>query len=232
MVHPQCGIVPKNEDAQESWYGKAYPSPACRGRFLHLIGPWLHIYRRMQQKVVVNKGKRYIVNVASNDDGVGAGFAVGQLVMKSYTNGLWYITTASGSAPNAIAFVSQSALPFQSGSIYTQSSLTASALPYPSFYEQNFPYQIVGCNDEKGYQVYLTGNTPTVTLTVSQSAIYPNAYITNSFGAIIDIAKPYLLLQSISDLNYYRAYLFNNAGTIQLRVDQTMVSQSWVHPIF
>lgn len=186
----------------------------------------------MQQRVVISKGKRYLVNVATNDDGIGAGFSVGQLVMKSYTDGLWYVTTASGSAGNVVPFVSQSALPFQSGSIWTQNEVTASRLPWPSFYEQNFPYQILGCNDGKAYQVFLDGTVPTVTVEVSQSAIYPNSYITNSAGGIVDIGKPYLLLQNISNMNYYHAYLFNNAGTIELRVNQTMVSQSWVNPIF
>lgn len=185
----------------------------------------------MQKRTVVNNGKRYLVNVPGWEDGIGAGFAVGQLVMKS-TDGLWYITTASGSAPNAIAFVSTASLPFQSGSIWTQNDYTASVAPWPSFYEQNFPYQIVGANDGKGYQVYLTGTAPSTALAVSQSAIYPNAYITNSLGAVIDIAKPYLLLQSITDFNYYRAYLLNTAGTITLEIDQVMVSQSWVRPIY
>ena len=73
-----------------------------------------------QQRTVINKGKRLLVNCPSIDDGVGAGFATGQLVMKSMTDGKWYVVTASGSAGNVQLFVSQSALPFKSGQIRFQ----------------------------------------------------------------------------------------------------------------
>lgn len=169
----------------------------------------------MQRRVIITNGVRQLVNVAGWEDGIGAGFATGQLVMKSFTDLKWYIVTTSGSSPSAAIYISQSALPFATS----------------SFYDQNYPYQLVACNDGLAYKVYLTGTAPTVTLTISQSASGP-AYITSSTGARIDIAKPNLLLQSISDFNYYQVTLNNSASVITAAVNQTMISQSWVKPIY
>jgi hypothetical protein len=127
--------------------------------------------------------------------------------------------------------VSQSALPYSSGWEIKQNEITASLVPAPSYYEQNFPYQIVASNDGNAYAVFLTGTAPAVTVVVSQS-VYCKAAITNSLNAIIDIAKPYLLLQSVTDGNYYCAGLQTSLGTTTLVVNQNMISQSWVHPIY
>lgn len=184
----------------------------------------------MQQRTVISNGKRLLVNVPT-DDGIGAGFATGQLVMKSVTNGNWFVVTTSGSAPAAL-YVSQSALPFTAtGQVWSQGEATASYQIVPTFFEQNFPYQLVASNDGNAYAVYLTGNPPNVQVTVSQSAYGP-AYITSSTGAIIDIAKPYLLLQNISNGDYYYAGLTTSLGTTTIAVNQTVVSQSWVKPIY
>lgn len=189
-----------------------------------------HIYTHMEQRTVISNGKRFLVNVATNDDGIGAGFSVGQLVMKSNTDGNWYVVTTSGST--SAMYVSQSALPFTAtGKSWSQGANTASFQIVPTFYEQNFPYQILGSNDGNAYAVYLTGTAPTVTLVVSQSA-WGRSYITNSVGAVIDIAKPFLFLQNITTGNYYYAGLTTNAGTTTLSVNQTAVSASWVHPIY
>jgi hypothetical protein len=186
----------------------------------------------MQQRVILSGGKRYLVNVAANDDGVGPGFAVGQMVLKSYTDQRWYVVTASGSYTTATAYVSQSALGFvPTGSIYYQYDNTASVQVAPTFFEQNSPYQLLACNDRLAYRVYLTGTAPTATLTVSQSADGP-AFITSSNGTRYDVAKPNLLLQSISDFNYYYGYLENSASVITLRFQSNMISQSWVKPVF
>jgi hypothetical protein len=184
----------------------------------------------MQQRTIVSNGKRLLVNVPT-DDGVGAGFAVGQLVMKSADDLMWYIVTASGSAGAVDAYVSQSALPFTNGPVWTQNEYTASYAGSMNFFEQNFPYQLVASNDGNAYAVYLEGTAPTVTLTVSQSAYGP-AYITTSLNAVIDIAKPNLLLQNITDGNYYVASLVTSAGVTSMVVSQNMISQSWVHPIY
>lgn len=185
----------------------------------------------MQQRTIISNGKRLLVNVATNDDGIGAGFSVGQLVLKSTTDGKWYVVTTSGSAPAAL-YVTQSALPFTAtGQVWHQGEATASYQVVPTFFEQNWPYQIVASNDGNAYAVYLTGNPPNVVVTVSQSA-YSKAYITSSTGAVIDIAKPYLLLQNISNGDYYYAGLTTALGTTTIAVNPTVVSQSWVKPLY
>lgn len=183
-----------------------------------------------QQRTIVSKGKRYLVNCPT-DDGVGAGFAVGQLVMKSADDLKWYVVTASGSAGSVVAFVSQSALPFASGPIYTQNEYTSSIVGYMDFFEQNYPYQLVASNDGNAYAVYLTNTAPTVAITISQSA-YGKAFITTSLNAVIDIAKPNLLLQNVSNGDYYVASLATALGTTTLVVNQNAISQSWVHPVY
>jgi hypothetical protein len=185
----------------------------------------------MQQRTIISNGRRFLVNVATNDDGVGAGFAVGQLVMKSVDDNLWYMVTASGSAGIVDVFVSQSALPFNSGSVYSQGEATASIVGQQSFFEQNWPYQLVASSDGNAYAVYLTGTPPTVAVEISQSAYGP-AYITSSQGAVIDIAKPYLLLQNISNGDYYRVSLTTSGPLTSIDVSQNAISQSWVHPVY
>jgi hypothetical protein len=185
----------------------------------------------MIQRHIKSKGKTYLVNCASEESGVGAGFSVGMLVMKSNTDGNWYVTTASGSAGSVVAYVSQSALGFTSGPSYSQNNYTASYTLSPSFFEQNFPYQIIASDDGNAYAVYLTGTPPTVTFVVSQS-IYSKAYITTSYNAIIDISKPNLLLQNISNGDYYRASLSTSGGVTTMAVNQNAISQSWVRPIY
>ena len=186
----------------------------------------------MQQVRVKSNGKNYLVNVSSGDDmGVGAGFAVGQLVLKSYTDSKWYMVRASGSAGTVQMVVSQSALPFTNGPIYQQYNTTASIVGYMDFFEQNYPWQIVASNNGLAYQVYLTGTAPNVTLVVSQSA-YGKAFITTSMNAVIPTAKPQLFLQNISDGNYYNAGLTTNAGVTTMMVNQSYVPQNLVHPIY
>lgn len=185
----------------------------------------------MQQRTVISNGKRLLVNVATNDDGIGAGFSVGQLVMKSATNGNWYVVTTSGSAPASL-YVSQSALPFTAtGPAWTQGEATASYTMTTTFFEQNYPYQLVASSDGNAYAVYLTGNEPNVVVTVSQSA-WGKAFITSSDNAVIALAKPYLLLQNMTDGNYYTAQLATSLGTTTISVVQTCISQSWIHPIY
>jgi len=184
----------------------------------------------MQQRFIKSKGKTYLVNCPT-DDGVGAGFAIGQLVMKSADDAKWYMVTSSGSAGAVDVYVSQSALGFTSGPSYTQNEYTASYTMAPSFFEQNYPYQLIASTDGNAYAVYLNGTAPTVTLTVSQSA-YGKAFITNSYGAIFDISKPNLILQNISDGNYYIAGLQTAGGVTSMVVSQNMISQSWIHPLY
>ena len=144
----------------------------------------------MQTLTITNGGKRYRVNVPT-EDGVGPGFPIGSLVMKSPDNNSWFIITSSGSMASATAsvYVSQSALSFITGSDGT------------NYYDQNFPYQLLAAPDGYAYAVSLTGSIPNITAIVSQVA-WGKSYITNSQNAIIDTAKPSLSLQSISDGSY------------------------------
>ena len=167
---------------------------------------------------VVNNGRRYLVNVA-DDEGVGFGFAAGQLVMRSATDNQWYVAGASGSAGSVSASVIQTPIAYITGSDGT------------SYYNQNFPYQLVASNDGNAYAVFLTGTAPNVTFTVSQSA-YGKAYITNSKGATIDIAKPNLLLQNISTGDYYYIGLNTSGSAVSMSVNQNGISQSLVIPIY
>lgn len=161
----------------------------------------------MLKRVIIRNGKKYIVNVPSYSDGgwdggIGSGFAVGQLIMRSATDNQWYIVTSSGSVGSVTTFVNQTPLPFITGSDGT------------SYFDQNFPYQLLASNDGNAYQVFLTGTAPT-TFTVSQSAYGP-AFITSSYGTSFDIAKPGLYLQNITDGNFYTFYLSSSGGTTTL----------------
>jgi len=159
----------------------------------------------MQQKVIINKGKRYLVNVPT-DDGVGAGFAIGQLVLKSISDKFWYVAMSSGSAGSVITFVSQSQL---------------TSFGTSSYYDQNYPYQLLGATNGNTYALYLSGSDPNASLVVSQSAYTGSSQ-----------PKPNLILQNITDYNYYTARLNASASIITLVVDQTTISQSYVHPIY
>ena len=87
--------------------------------------------------------------------------------------------------------------------------------------DNSLGYQLVSADNGNIYAVYLTGIPNSVVFTVSQSAY------TGSSGA-----KPYLLLQSVTDGNYYQFYLKNNSGSIQLSGSNSMISSSWLHPVY
>lgn len=159
----------------------------------------------MQKRTVLSGGKRYLVNVAT-DDGIGAGFALGQLVVKSISDLYWYVVVASGSANNVTTSISQSKL---------------ETFGTSSYYDINYPYQLLAATNGNTYAVYLSGSAPNASLIISQSAYTGSAE-----------PKPYLLLQNVTDRNYYRAYLSASGATISLSVNQTVISASWVHPIY
>lgn len=159
----------------------------------------------MQRRIVINKGRKYQVNVAT-DDGIGAGFALGQLVVKSISDSYWYVVVASGSYNNVTASISQSRI---------------ESFGTSSYYDINYPYQLLRATNGNTYALYLSGSAPSSTLIISQSAYTGSAE-----------PKPHLLLQNMTDGNYYRAYLSASGATISLSVNQTVVSASWVHPIY
>ena len=156
----------------------------------------------MHRLVVTKNGKKYLVNTPAgcgDDGGVGPGFSTGQFWM-STNSGSWYQVYITGSAPSATLQVSQSAL--------------------PNFGDWTLGWNIVTADDGHNYQVYLKGNPPTVTFNVSQS-VYS--------GSIYTTGKPDLLIQSVTDRNFYMVYLHNTVGTITAVVNQTYVSSSWVY---
>lgn len=155
----------------------------------------------MQRRIIVSNGKRFLVNVPA-EDGIGAGFPTGFVTVKSTTDSRWYLFTASGSAGNVTASISQSALSF----------------PTSSYYDLNMPFQLVKSTNNNSYAVYINNTAPTASLFVSQSAYTGSAE-----------AKPFLLLYNITDGNYYRAYLSSSGTTTTLAVDQTIYSGSWIH---
>lgn len=150
----------------------------------------------MQKRIVISNGKKYIVNTPGWEGGAGAGSSIGTLWM-SEGSASWFAIVVTGSKNTAQVAVSQSRLP------YTDNSLG---------------YQLLAGDDGRSYFVYLSGNTPTVTLNASQSAYTGSAS-----------PKPNLLIQSSTDNNFYKIYLHNAAGTIQVIVDPLYVSASWIY---
>lgn len=145
---------------------------------------------------IVN-GKKYLVNAPGWEDGIGPGSSIGTLWMSEGSSS-WYSVFISGSNNAAALQVSQSVI-----------------APYSDF---SLGYQLVQCDDGRSYFVYLSGNPPSVTFNVSQSAYTGSAS-----------PKPNLLIQSTADSNFYKVYLHNGAGTITAVVDPLYVSASWVY---
>lgn len=143
----------------------------------------------MQQRIIVNNGKKYLVNVPSWEDDVAAMGNVGTLWMQSTDNN-WYTVNLSGSAGSLSLYVNQT------------------SNGYVSPMGQEYGYQLVACDDGLTYQVYLHGISPAVVFTVSQ---VPYAGTSQP--------KPYLYLQSITDGNYYTVGLTNIGGVIQPTVN-------------
>ena len=103
-----------------------------------------------------------------------------------------------------------------SGSI---GSITTIVDQVPIGYSDNsLGSQIVACDDGNSYFVYLTGTPNSVTFTVSQSV----------YGTASVDAKPYLLLRSTTDGNFYELFLHDIAGTITPVINQTPISGSWM----
>jgi hypothetical protein len=143
----------------------------------------------MQKRIVINKGKTYLVNAPSTED-VGSLAPMGTLWMQSITDNNWYSINLTGtSASNDLAiYVNQTPLEWESPG-------------------QDFGYQLLYCYDNNTvYQTYLSGSAGNVTMSISQTPWSSN----------FDY-KPYLLLQSLTDSYFYTVsarsgsiYLFPN----------------------
>ena len=159
----------------------------------------------MQKRIIKKNGKTYVVNVPTWGDGVGPGFPVGKMVFKSGTDLFWYVVSTSGLPGSVVASVSQSVLSF----------------PTTSYYDQNYPYQLLKANNGFAYQVYLNGTAPGAALAVSQSAW------SGSVG--METPKPSLLLQNSTDGQFYNLYLSSSATNVTIKIDQVPVSASWIN---
>jgi len=137
----------------------------------------------MKQRVVVNKGRKFIVNVpGGTDDGVGPGCPVGVAWLQDET-GAWYsvqLTGLSGSLSYLIT-----AIPAESQSVGMNSN--------------DYGFQLLQANDGLPYQVYIDSAGPT--LVVSQSV-----------APFSDTGKPYLFLQSVTDGAYYYVGATSGSG--------------------
>ena len=128
------------------------------------------------QRTVINKGKKYRVNVA-DFDGVGPSSDFGTLWMQS-TDLNWYAVNVSGSGLPATIYINQTPLTWQ------------------SIGGQDFGYQLLYCADNGNvYKTYLSGSAGNVTMSISQTPAPSN----------LDY-KPYLLLKSITDGFSYPVY--------------------------
>jgi len=145
----------------------------------------------MNKRIIINKGKKYIVNAPGYNDDVGPAAPSGVLWMKNITDGLWYEVMLSGT----------------SGSLIQSASFNVNQTPL-NFYSNELGYQLLYCyqNDEV-YQVYLSGSTNNATMSISQTP-WP----------VSDDYKPYLWMKSTTDGYYYPVYA--SSGSIYLFVDQ------------
>jgi len=91
-------------------------------------------------------------------------------------------------------------------------SVTQTSLGYQ---DNQLGNQLLPCDDGLSYIVYLTGVPNAVTFTVTQTPF------TGS-----NVPKPNLLLQSVTNSNFYMVTLKNNAGTIEPLVNQSAISAS------
>ncbi len=152
----------------------------------------------MMRKVVISNGRKYLVTVPGgvDNEGVGPGSPIGSFWMVSFS-GSWFQVSAQFSSSATAVYVSQSVLTYQSNDL---------------------GIQLISCNDSHSYYCYLTGNPPTVTFVVSQSAY------TGS-----DQPKPNILLHSITDNNFYLMDLKNVGGTISTNFNPNPYSASMVY---
>jgi hypothetical protein len=157
----------------------------------------------MQKRIVINKGKKYIVNAPGGDDGIGAGCPSGIAWLQDDLDA-WQsvqLTGLSGSLVTPLAF---SITPISTNSVGMNAN--------------DFGFQIIMANDNLNYEVSVDSAGPT--LVIDQT---PSDYASS---------KPFLFLQSITDGAYYYVSALNTAGTITLVInDNTRIAGSLVSPL-
>ena len=146
----------------------------------------------MQRRVVISKGKRFLVNAPSWGDGVGPGASIGTLWM-SEGSASWFAVSVTG---------------------HGSASLQVSASAFPNYTDNSLGYQLLAANDGRSYFIYLRGTPPS--LQVSQSAytgsaspkpnlllqsttdsnFYP-VYLQNNAGVISLVVSPNYISSSL-----------------------------------
>ena len=105
------------------------------------------------RRTIINKGKKYLVNVVGEDEGIGAGCPSGVAWLQD-ENGVWYsvqLTGASGSLSFDITTI-----PTQDQSVGMNAN--------------DFGFQIIQANDTLNYQVSIDSVIPSVVITQTPSA--------------------------------------------------------------
>jgi hypothetical protein len=134
----------------------------------------------MQKKIVVNKGKKYIVNVVGGDEGIGAGCPSGTAWLQDQL-GAWYsvqLTGLSGSLSFSIT-----AIPAANQSVGMNSN--------------DFGFQIVQADDTYNYQVSIDSTGPSVVITQIPSG-YESSKPFLFLQSVTDSAYYYVTAQNIA----------------------------------
>ena len=152
----------------------------------------------MQKRIVIKNGKKFIVNAPCWSDGVGSGAPQGTLWMMS-TDNKWYPVNVSGSAPNIVVYVSQSALTWQSPS-------------------QDAGNQLLLANNGNSYLVYLSGSVPNVNFYVSQTPFNASPKLNLLLSSVTD-GKFYVVA-----LNATSGSIGYTVDNTNIKVDNTTIT--------
>lgn len=101
----------------------------------------------MIQKIVINNGKKYVVNAPGWNDDVGPGAPTGVLWLKSITDSMWYEVKLTGSPASSFSV--------------NPTPLTLST--------NDLGYQLLQSTNGNVYQVYLSGSGAGVTVLLNTS---------------------------------------------------------------
>lgn len=154
------------------------------------------------KRIIIRNGKKYIVNTPDWDNNpVGWEDGIGS---GGQVGTLWMISTDGNWYPvNTTLSQGTQHISVNQTSIGYQDNSTG--------------VQLLLCDDGNSYLTYLSGSPNNVVFQVNQTPFTGSAY-----------PKPDLLLQSVTNGNYYMVTLINNSGTIQPSVNQNYISSSWI----
>ena len=107
----------------------------------------------MQKRIIINKGKKYIVNVVGGDEGIGAGCPSGVAWLQDET-GAWYSLSLTG----------------LSGSLSFVTTLIPTSSYSVGMYANDYGFQVIQANDTYNYQTSITSSGPTVVVSQTVSS--------------------------------------------------------------